>query len=75
MRRPCCGILMHIAPVGPEQEAPLRFAELRQIARDIVTHAVENAARIGLRVGPKEAAAVVDLPEPDSLTTASTSPS
>ena len=35
---------MDVTPVGAKQKAPLRLAELRQIARHAIAHAIEHAA-------------------------------
>ena len=39
------GVLMHIAPVGAEQETPLGFAQRIEIAQHAVAHAIGHTAR------------------------------
>ena len=68
------GILMHKAPVGAHQRAPLGFAERREIAQRAVAHAVDARARARRRAAPASRCSSVVLPEPDSPTIASTSP-
>jgi hypothetical protein len=52
--KPERGILMHVAPVGPRQEAALRLAERRQVTRHAVPHAVQHAAGAGFDLAAQQ---------------------
>ena len=67
-------ILMHEAPVGAEQKAPLGLAETGKIPQHAVAHAIRHRAPLSAQAASPAAATASILPEPDSPTIASTSP-
>ena len=72
--QPVGRVLVHEAPVGPHQEAALGLAEVVEVAPCAVAHPVVGACPRSARSRVERQLSSVVLPEPDSPTTASTSP-
>ncbi len=71
--QPVGRVLVDEAPIGAHQQAALGLAHPVEVAEGAVAHAVADRAASGQQSRREQLSSVV-LPEPDSPTTASTSP-